>query len=201
MWQGPPNTILTGILDFAKTTEIATNFTTFSFKEIIQASVALVQIKHHKEKVPITLNIPDNDKIYGMKSHIQEVCFNCIDNAFEAILEKQDHINNPLFSDIEIESFEPMIKVSLKYLKNGKYQISIEDNGIGIKEENKPKIFSAFFTTKPSSKSGSGIGSYVAKRMIVEAHKGTISFTSKYGKGTTFVITLPLSSKEDTNIQ
>ncbi|MFA6613779.1 MAG: ATP-binding protein, partial [Endomicrobiia bacterium] len=52
---------------------------------------------------------------------------------------------------------------------------------------------SAFFTTKPSSRSGSGIGSYVVKRMIVENHKGDISFRSQYGVGTTFVINLPMS--------
>ena len=42
-----------------------------------------------------------------------------------------------------------------------------------------------------SSNSGSGIGIYIAKRMIVEAHKGTIAFESEYGKGTSFIITLP----------
>ena len=82
-----------------------------------------------------------------------------------------------------------------------KCQIIIKDNGIGIKPENKAKIFSAFFTTKPSSKSGSGIGSYVARRMIVEAHNGDISFESKYGEGTVFTITLPMSSKKEKDVQ
>ena len=192
------NTILTGILNFAKPKGSVTDKELFSLKEIIEPSVMLVQVKHHKEKVPIVLDIPDDDKIYGIKYQIQEVCFNCIDNAFEAIMEKEQHIQNPLFNDIEKKDFIPEIKLSLRYFANrGKYQIIIKDNGIGIKKENKAKIFSAFFTTKPSSKSGSGIGSYVARRMIVEAHNGDISFESKYGEGTTFTITLPLSSKKD----
>lgn len=193
------NTILTGILDFAKPKGSVTNKEIFSLKEIINASIMLVQIKHHREKVPVVIDIPEDDKIYGIKYQIQEVCFNCIDNAFEAIIEKEQHLQNPLFSDIDkTDDFNPEINVSLKYLDDqNKCQIIIKDNGIGIKQENKVKIFSAFFTTKPSSKSGSGIGSYVARRMIVESHNGDISFDSKYGEGTTFVITLPLFSKKN----
>ena len=194
------NTVLTGILDFAKPKGSVINKETFSMKEIIDSAVMLVQVKHHREKVPIVFDIPsDNDKIYGIKYQIQEVCFNCIDNAFEAIIEKEQHIQNPLINDIDkSQPFVPEIKVLLRYLTDkNQYQIIIKDNGIGIKPENKAKIFSAFFTTKPSSKSGSGIGSYVARRMIVEAHDGDMSFESRYGEGTTFTITLPLSSKRE----
>ena len=194
------NTVLTGILDFAKPKGSVTNKEIFSMKEIVDPAVMLVHVKHHREKVPIVLDIPsDNDKIYGIKYQIQEVCFNCIDNAFEAIIEKEQHMQNPLINDIDkSQPFVPEIRVSLKYLPDkNKYQIIIKDNGIGIKPENKAKIFSAFFTTKPSSKSGSGIGSYVARRMIVEAHDGDMSFESKYGEGSIFTITLPLSSKKD----
>ncbi len=197
------NTVLTGILNFAKPKGSVTEKETFSLREILAPSIMLVQVKHHKEKVPIVLDIFDDDRIYGIKYQIQEVCFNCIDNAFEAIMEKEQHIQNPLFNDVDKkEPFVPEIKVSLRYLiERNRYQIIIKDNGIGIKPENKAKIFSAFFTTKPSSKSGSGIGSYVARRMIVEAHNGDISFESRYGEGTTFTITLPLSSKKDKEVQ
>ncbi|MCR4662940.1 MAG: hypothetical protein K5622_03520 [Endomicrobiaceae bacterium] len=196
------NTILTGILNFAKPKSSSTEKEIFSLKEIIEAARMLVQIKHHREKVPLVLDIPDEDKIYGIKYQIQEVCFNCIDNSLEAIVEKEQHLKNPLFDDIDkTMEFVPEIKVSLKYLNNkNEYQIIIKDNGIGIKQENKVKIFSAFFTTKPSSKSGSGIGSYVARRMIVESHNGDITFESKYGEGTTFFITLPLSLKKEKSV-
>ena len=193
------NTILKGILDFAKPKGSVTDKEFFSLREVIDSSTMLVQIKHHREKVPVVLDIPNEDKIYGIKYQIQEVCYNCIDNAFEAIIEKEQHLKNPLFEDIDkTKDFNPEIKVSLKYTDDkNKCQIIIKDNGIGIKQENKVKIFSAFFTTKPSSKSGSGIGSYVARRMIVESHNGDISFDSKYGEGTTFIITLPLLNKKN----
>ncbi len=191
------NTILTGILNFAKHKESDAVFEYFSLKEILNAAILLVEVKHHKEKIPVTVDVPDNDTIYGIKYQLQEVCFNFIDNALEAVVEKQQHLANKFFSDIEDKDFVPKINVSLVFTDKNRYQIIFKDNGIGVKEENKPKIFSAFFTTKPSSKSGSGIGSYVAKRMVVEAHKGTITFDSKYGAGTTFVITLPMSQKNE----
>ena len=93
--------------------------------------------------------------------------------------------------NVNIDGYQPQIDINLKYIDKNAV-ISIKDNGMGIKEENKSKVFSAFFTTKASSKSGSGIGSYVVKRMIVENHKGNIEFKSKYGYGTTFIITLPM---------
>ena len=189
------NTILTGILNFAKPKGFITDKEMFSFKDIIEPSVTLIKIKHHKEKIPIAFDVPQEDKIYGIKYQIQEICFNCIDNAFEAIMEKEQYIKKSLADNIEQNvKFVPEIKISLKYLtEQSKYQIIIKDNGIGIKQENKNKIFSAFFTTKTSSKSGSGIGAYIVKRMVVDAHNGNISFESKYGEGTSFVITLPLS--------
>ncbi len=182
------DTILKGILNFAKTTERDTYFGYFGFKDIIDQSVDLMRVKHNVDKLPIVLEIPEEDSIYGVKSQIQEVVYNCMDNAYEAIMEMKqvyrlENINN---------DFKPEIKISLKFIE-GLVNIEITDNGIGIKKENEAKIFSAFFTTKPSSKSGSGIGAYVTKRMIEENHKGKITFKSKYRYGTTFSITLPMS--------
>lgn len=190
------DSILKGILNFAKTNEQDKFFAIFSFKEIVEQSIELIKIKHHKTNISFSYEIPKEDNIYGIKVQIQEAVFNCIDNAYEAIIEKIDCIKNPLLHDIKIpnidvEDYKPNIIIRLEYVDK-KAKISIEDNGIGIKDDNKSKIFSAFFTTKVSSKSGSGIGSYVVKRMIVENHKGNIEFKSKYGYGTTFTITLPM---------
>ncbi len=182
------DTIVKGILNFAKTTEKDTYFGYFVFKEIVEQSVDLMKVKHRTENIPIILSIPKEDKIYGVRSQIQEVVYNCLDNAYEAVLEKQQ-----LYKLENIDTdFKPEINVSLQFI-DGFVNIAIKDNGIGIKKENEAKIFSAFFTTKPSSKSGSGIGAYVTKRMIEENHKGKIVFNSKYRQGTTFLITLPMS--------
>jgi len=189
------NNVLQGILNFAKTTEKDIVFSCFYLKEIIEQSVGLIRVKHQKEDIPLLLELPENDRLYGIKSQIQDVIFNCIDNAFEAILEKEEYLRNSMLENAknlkENDVFIPKIKITLQYI-NKNARIYIKDNGIGIKTEHQPKIFSAFFTTKPSSRSGSGIGSYVVKRMIVENHKGDISFRSQYGVGSVFVITLPM---------
>ncbi|MFB3888872.1 MAG: nitrogen regulation protein NR(II) [Candidatus Bathyarchaeia archaeon] len=66
--------------------------------------------------------------------------------------------------------------------------ISVKDTGVGIPEENKPNIFKPLFTTKAK---GQGFGLAVVKR-FVEAQKGTITFESKEGKGSTFTVRLPI---------
>jgi len=67
-------------------------------------------------------------------------------------------------------------------------QVQVTDTGIGIPDENKPKIFTPFFTTKPRG-AGTGLGLDLSKR-IIESFSGTISFTSQPGH-TTFTVTLP----------
>ena len=114
-----------------------------------------------------------------------EVIYNLIDNAFEAIEEK----NNISLKEKPIRN-NGKIEVSL-IKKNDISVIKISDNGAGIKEQNFGKIFVPFFTTKSSRKSGTGIGMYIVKRMIVENHKGKIWFESKHMTGTDIFIELP----------
>ena len=66
-------------------------------------------------------------------------------------------------------------------------KITVQDNGIGISEDNKSKVFEPKFTTKTS---GMGLGLAMVKN-IVETYNGTITFISEKGKGTTFIVTFP----------
>ncbi len=80
-------------------------------------------------------------------------------------------------------------KLSIKACqKEAKATITIEDTGIGIPEEVKPKLFTLLFTTKAK---GQGFGLAVVKR-LVEAQGGTISLESKVGVGTKFIVKLPV---------
>lgn len=177
--------VIKGILDFAKVDNKENLFTAFSFKGIVELSSRLLMIKHEVDSLPISVKIDTKDSLYAAKSQLTEVIYNLMDNAYEAIKEKEARI-----SEKELESFFPIIQFSLTYTQDRQI-IKILDNGIGIKEEDKPKIFAPFFTTKASYKSGSGIGAYVLKRIIEENHKGKIWFTSTYMKGTSFIIELP----------
>ncbi len=78
-----------------------------------------------------------------------------------------------------------------------KVLFSISDNGVGIPEKDKKKIFKKFFragNTMKSQTSGTGLGLFIAKA-VIESHKGSIWFVSKEGEGTTFYFTLPIRSK------
>lgn len=70
---------------------------------------------------------------------------------------------------------------------NGIVKITVQDNGIGISEDNKSKVFEPKFTTKTS---GMGLGLAMVKN-IVETYNGKINFISEKGKGTTFTVTFP----------
>lgn len=178
--------VIKGILDFAKLKAKHRMFETFLFKEIVDLAYEMLKVKHHlPTKLIISRNFKNTDTILGVKSQIMEVIYNIIDNAFEAIEEK----HNLLKGDEQL-NFIPQIEIYLT-VKNSKTIIKISDNGIGIKEENCNKIFIPFFTTKSSFKSGTGIGMYIVKRMIVENHKGKIWFESKYMLGTDIIIELP----------
>lgn len=72
--------------------------------------------------------------------------------------------------------------------------IEIIDTGVGIPPENRDKIFDPFFTTKEVGR-GTGQGLAIVHDIIVERHGGSIDFESEVGKGTKFVITLPLGSE------
>jgi signal transduction histidine kinase len=72
-------------------------------------------------------------------------------------------------------------------------EIRIRDTGTGIPEKARAKVFDPFFTTKGVGK-GTGQGLAIAHCVIVEKHGGTIVFETETGKGTTFIIRLPLTS-------
>ncbi|MGA1839992.1 MAG: ATP-binding protein [bacterium] len=186
------NGIIEGILSFARAGEKGAYFSEFSFAEIIDASIGLLLIKHQIKEFPLEVIVDSCDLIYGVKSQFLECIYNILDNCYEAIKEKMDFY----LTDYEKKSFKPSIKLKLSHNEKF-YHIEISDNGTGIKEENRQKIFAPFFTTKPSNKSGSGVGMYVVKRIIEENHKGKIKFESKYMEGTKFFIRLPKNMGED----
>ena len=74
------------------------------------------------------------------------------------------------------------------------FRISVSDNGIGIREEDRNRLFEPFFQAQ-DNKPGTGIGLNIVKN-IVDLHHGTISVKSEVGKGSTFTVVLPVTQKE-----
>jgi signal transduction histidine kinase len=75
---------------------------------------------------------------------------------------------------------------------NGPFvEIRVEDNGTGIPKGIRDKIMEPFFTTKEVGK-GSGQGLTIARSCVVDKHHGTLTFETEEGKGTTFIVSLPI---------
>ena len=69
--------------------------------------------------------------------------------------------------------------------------ISIADNGEGMTDEVKQRLFENFFTTKPVGQ-GTGLGMSITRDIIENKHGGKVTFTSTLGEGTTFTFTIPI---------
>ena len=177
--------IVKGILNFARVEENSTFFSKFALKEVIDLSTDLLKIKHEVAQVPLEVKLGSSGSVYGVKAQITEAVYNLLDNAYEATQEKRT-----LLAKQGEDSFNPLIKIKLTH-KPDVDLLEISDNGIGMRDESKAKVFAPFFTTKSSYKSGTGIGMYVVKRMIEENHKGKVRFDSAYMEGTKFFVELP----------
>ena len=82
-------------------------------------------------------------------------------------------------------------EVDITIRKDAKYAyVEIQDNGKGMSEETKNKIFNPFFTTKPVGQ-GTGLGLSIIYK-VIKNHQGTIDVQSEVGKGTKFTIKIPL---------
>ncbi len=114
---------------------------------------------------------------------IGRVLLNLYNNAFYAVKEKQT--TSP-------SDYKPTVTVSTTQL-NGHTQIRVSDNGTGIPEAVKAKIFQPFFTTKPTGE-GTGLGLSLSYDIITKGHGGNLSVDSHDGEGTTFLIQLPSTS-------
>jgi len=109
--------------------------------------------------------------IVGDKKQIQEVLFNIIRNAAQAMDKKQGKIVVSGFSE------------------NGSAVVRIADNGTGIPQDKIEQVFNPFYTTKAPGK-GTGLGLFIVKQ-VVERNKGTIAVESEVGVGTTFTLRFP----------
>ncbi|MDQ7837300.1 MAG: ATP-binding protein [Thermodesulfobacteriota bacterium] len=114
-------------------------------------------------------------EVYCYPQQINQVFMNILVNAAHAIEDKGE------------------IKISTAYLDGAEpmVEVRISDTGKGIPPENLPRIFDPFFTTKPVGK-GTGLGLSMVYS-IVKKHDGEIKVESEVGKGTTFIVTLPVN--------
>ncbi len=135
----------------------------------------------------VTLNasfVTDLDKSIGnvnvVQQDISRVLLNLYTNAFYAVAERQKK---------ETGDYQPTVTLTTK--RKGEFiEISVKDNGNGIPDKIKEKIFQPFFTTKPTGQ-GTGLGLSLSYD-IIKSHGGVLKVESEEDKGSEFIIKIPL---------
>ena len=131
-------------------------------------------------------NLP---KIEVIPQDIGRVLLNLINNAFYAVHER----NLRGFQNLEgLNTYTPSVLVTTKQHDN-QIVIKIKDNGTGMPEAVKAKIFQPFFTTKPTGQ-GTGLGLSLAYDIVTKGHGGTLEVESTEGVGSEFIIRLPFNT-------
>ncbi|MEH1808370.1 ATP-binding protein [Nostoc sp.] len=117
---------------------------------------------------------------------LNQVFMNILVNAIDALEE-----NNTKLTYQEMENNPSRIKIRTSIVNSTWLEIAIADNGVGISKEFQQRIFDPFFTTKPIGK-GTGMGMSISYQIVAEKHGGKLECISTPGKGTEFIIQIPL---------
>jgi signal transduction histidine kinase len=151
----------------------------------IDSTLMILQSHLKAQTFPIEIikNYSDLPLVHCYARLLNQVIMNIINNGIDAL--KLQFDNQPLTGE------KPAITIQTQPLDSQWIAIHISDNGLGITEENRQKVFDPFFTTKPVGQ-GTGLGLSISYQIIVEQHGGKISCFSGPGKGTEFVIEIPV---------
>ncbi|MBG1240299.1 trifunctional serine/threonine-protein kinase/ATP-binding protein/sensor histidine kinase [Nostoc sp. NZL] len=163
----------------------------FNIHEGIDSTILILKhrLKANEERPTIEVitdygNLP---QFLCFPGQLNQVFMNIMANAIDALDESN---TGRSFEEIKDNPNRIIIKTSVA---NQGVKISIADNGNGINEEVKQKIFDHLFTTKGVGK-GTGLGLAIARQIVAEKHGGVIEVNSTPGEGTEFVVTLPIEA-------
>ena len=164
-------------------------FTAVNLDKLLDSAIEMAQFKIKLNEIDIVRNFNGQvPLIRGNFTQLQEVFFNLIDNAYDAMMQRKE--------ELEEKGYKPTLNVYAEK-KGKKIEILLKDNGMGVKDEDLVKIFTPFFTTKATANKGTGLGMYVIRQLIEENHGGTVEFSSRYKLGSQTQILLPLATEED----
>ncbi|MGB3405575.1 MAG: AAA family ATPase [Microcoleaceae cyanobacterium] len=132
-----------------------------------------------RSEISIVKNYSNLPKVWGYPGQLNQVFMNLIANAIDVFDETQNIKN-------------PQIMITTKLTEDGKQAIiKIKDNGLGMSEAVQQKIFEHLFTTKSVGK-GTGLGLSISRQIIENKHSGILKCSSQFGKGTEFIIQIPI---------
>jgi len=151
-----------------------------NLREAIETTIAVAR-NEWKYLAEVNLDMPaDLPLVPALRNEFNQVILNLIVNAAHAISEVTGGGSEG----------KGTIRISGRLLGD-RIELRIADTGAGIPEAARAKVFEPFFTTKAVGK-GTGQGLAIAYSVVVDKHQGSIAFETELGRGTTFIITLPL---------
>jgi PAS domain S-box-containing protein len=162
--------IIKNLLAFARSPSEA-SFQRVDLKASLEEILSLIDYKLKTMNIRLVLELAPVPPLYAQGERLQQVFINIILNALDAM---------PGGGELGIRLA----------LEDGAEVVRISDTGTGIRPEHRSRIFDPFFTTKGVGK-GTGLGLSISYA-IVKEHDGRIDVQSEVGRGTTFIITLPL---------
>ncbi len=146
-----------------------------------------LKANNKRPEIRIVKEYGDIPKIKCYLGQLNQVFMNIISNGIDAC--EEDNLSRS-FEEIEASPNQIVIKTKSTKDREG-VVIEIKDNGTGMTEEVKSRIFEQLFTTKPVGK-GTGFGLSISRRIVEEIHGGSLSCTSVLGEGTKFAIAIPI---------
>jgi two-component system, OmpR family, phosphate regulon sensor histidine kinase PhoR len=154
--------------------EIELKYEPLDLKDVVNEVVSSMRLQIEKYHATVSVNVEGDTSLQGDRLHLLSVVFNLLDNA------------------LKYGNGNIAVKFDMRE-KQDEVELTVADNGIGISQEYKDKVFEKFFRVplgNTHNTKGHGLGlSYVAH--VIQKHKGKIEVESQPGLGSKFIITLP----------
>ncbi|WP_414544890.1 AAA family ATPase [Nostoc sp. CCY0012] len=149
---------------------------------ILQHRLKKTSVDKHRQEIAIIKEYGQIPEVTCYASQLNQVFMNILSNAIDALD----------ISEVNQEKIaSPTIWISTELVGSNILKIRFVDNGLGMTASVQQKIFDPFFTTKPVG-SGTGLGLSISYQIVVDKHQGQLTCNSEVGKGSEFVIEIPI---------
>ncbi|HEX5069230.1 MAG TPA: ATP-binding protein [Vicinamibacterales bacterium] len=172
--------IIRHIMEFAR--ESRPGKTPTLVADVIEKSLILIHEQMRLKNISVSLELQPGVTAVINASQLEQVFINLLGNARDAILEAHGEAGG-------------RIQVRSRAVSASEVEVRVSDNGIGMTEETRSRVFQPFFSTKEAGK-GMGLGLSISHGIVLE-HGGAISCESQPGGGATFAIRLPRFVPDD----
>lgn len=162
------------IIDYSRNTRVPPIGEKVNFHQFILEIVELMKYTNGNKYPKIQLAMDESLTVFTDSSRLRVILNNLISNSIK-------------YSDPDKDELIISIAASVSH---GNFTFSVEDNGMGIAEDQKGKIFNMFYRASENA-AGSGLGLYIVKESL-ERLNGSIQLQSQVGKGSIFIVTLPV---------